>query len=257
MSSSESWCGTGRDAVLCFFIGAVAGAAPFLFMQVLPSLLGDGETVIRYPPLVITALLIGSITAIVFCRQCTTKQPHEIFFQSLGFPALLIATVSNMTYQNTTDRVRAAATQQVLQGAPTPIPMRITPAEPLDAPGTDSGTRLDLMGLFVGDSWAAPTAPAPRGAGRAVHLAQQSRFALVVGRAGTREGAAAIAQRFSTTPLASDRFLQKNVTTFETVGAPKEFVVVYATYNTQREAETAYRILRINDPNVPVQIVSW
>ena len=88
-----------RNAFLTFSIGFIAGVSPFLFMQLLPALLNPSLYLnsINYWAILLTGILIGLISSIIFATQFEKREPQDIFFYALGIPAILIATVSNMS----------------------------------------------------------------------------------------------------------------------------------------------------------------
>lgn len=92
--------------VLTFLIGMTAGIAPFLFMQLLPRMLTPNlyaET-ISYHPLILTGILVGVITTIIFAKTFGDKEPREIFFYALGIPAVLTLSIWPEWLANTSTR---------------------------------------------------------------------------------------------------------------------------------------------------------
>src|SRR3990172_4587251 len=88
-----------RNLVAAFFTGFVGGVAPFLSMQLLPSLLNPELSIASRDTTAIwlTGLLVGAITSIVYGKTFDTEKPREVFAYALGVPAVLIATVSNLS----------------------------------------------------------------------------------------------------------------------------------------------------------------
>ena len=84
-----------RNVLLTFAIGFFAAISPFLFMQLLPALLNPSLHLnpVNYLAIILTGVLIGVITSILFANQFEKKGPQDIFFYALGIPAILIATV--------------------------------------------------------------------------------------------------------------------------------------------------------------------
>lgn len=88
-----------RNVLLTFTIGFIAAISPFLFMQLLPALLNpslnlDGP---NYWAILLTGILVGGIISIIFATQFEKREPQDIFFYALGIPAILVATVSNLS----------------------------------------------------------------------------------------------------------------------------------------------------------------
>ena len=106
--------------LLTFFIGLIAGIAPFLFMDLLPSLLSHNGVAPKpnYGAIIVTGVLIGTITAIIFSKSFKEKEPQDIFFYALGIPAILIATISNLNTNFSATKkvedVKASASAEVL-----------------------------------------------------------------------------------------------------------------------------------------------
>jgi len=67
--------GIVNNILLTFFIGFVAGIAPFLFMELLPSLLNKGVSSPgpNYWAIAVTGILIGLITSIIFAKKRNRK----------------------------------------------------------------------------------------------------------------------------------------------------------------------------------------
>jgi len=147
--------GTIRCISCSFLIGAVAGVSPFIFLGVLPALLDPSQTLAEpnYKAIAVTGLLIGAACAIMFTKAFDKREPQEIFLYALGVPAILIATVSNLSTKYDAAR-RVAATQVA---ARTTI---LNPAAPLvgDVPLTEvnppappaQGGSLLFPGMGVG-----------------------------------------------------------------------------------------------------------
>jgi hypothetical protein len=74
-------------------------------MQLLPALLNPTQSLVlpNYLAILFTGTLVGATTAIIFAKTFDTRDPQEVFVYALGIPAILIATVSNLS---TTSEVR-------------------------------------------------------------------------------------------------------------------------------------------------------
>ena len=68
---------TVRNGILTFAIGFIAAISPFLFMQLLPTLLNPGMHLDppNYLAIALTGILIGAITSILFANQFEKKGP--------------------------------------------------------------------------------------------------------------------------------------------------------------------------------------
>ena len=88
-----------RSVFWTFIIGTIAGLSPFLFMQLLPALLNPSLRLDSpsYLAILLTGVLVGMITSIIFATKFENKEPQEVFFYALGIPAILIATVTNIS----------------------------------------------------------------------------------------------------------------------------------------------------------------
>ena len=86
------------NLLLTFLIGFVAGVSPFLFMYLIPGLLNPSQELIGCNPwcILLTGVLIGAITCILFAKKFAEKDPSDIFFYALGIPAILIGTLTNL-----------------------------------------------------------------------------------------------------------------------------------------------------------------
>ncbi len=138
-----------RIVFLTFVIGFIAAISPFLFMQLLPALLNPGMHLDppNYLAIALTGILIGAITSILFAKQFEKKGPQDIFFYALGIPAILIATVSNLSTEfkavHQISEVKESLSSTVLnppqpediQGQPIPL----TPPPPASHGGNRMG----------------------------------------------------------------------------------------------------------------------
>src|SRR5262245_41388921 len=116
--------GSLRNLMRTFFIGLVAGMAPFVFMQILPALL-DTSLQFGVPQnalaILLTGGLIGLITMIIFATTFDQHGPQDVFFYALGIPALLIATVSNISTKYDKVMAQNTASETILHGLPSEV----------------------------------------------------------------------------------------------------------------------------------------
>jgi hypothetical protein len=137
----------GRKVTWTLVIGFVAGVSPFLFMKLLPDMLNPGLHL--DPPndyaIVLTGALIGAITVIIFAATFDKRDPQAVFFSALGIPAILIATVSNLSTQfsamneistvkeSLSSSLLSAPAPEKIEGDLKPITRSLTPS-PVDGP---------------------------------------------------------------------------------------------------------------------------
>ena len=137
-----------RNVVITFAIGFIAAISPFLFMQLLPALLNPSLNLDapNYWAILLTGILVGGIISIIFATQFEKREPQDIFFYALGIPAILIATVSNISTEfkavRQVSEVRESLTSAVLS-PPKPeilkeMPKPVAPPQPLKQ-GWNSG----------------------------------------------------------------------------------------------------------------------
>jgi len=121
-----------RNVILTFAIGLIAGISPFLFMQLLPALLNPSLQMDspNYLAILLTGVLVGTITSIIFATKFDSKEPQDVFFYALGIPAILIATVSNISTEfkavNKISEVKENLTSVILN----PPQPELIPGEP-------------------------------------------------------------------------------------------------------------------------------
>ena len=75
-----------KNVLATFSIGFIAGISPFLFMQLLPALLNPGFPMDApgYIAIILTGLLIGGITSIIFASKFNCREPQDILFLRPG-----------------------------------------------------------------------------------------------------------------------------------------------------------------------------
>jgi len=249
-----------KNAALTFLIGFVAGISPFLFMQLLPSVLNPEAQYLRpnYPAIAITGVLIGAITSILFARHYRKKEPQDIFFYALGIPAILIATISNISSEfnaaRQIDDARQRASMTVIESSapevttidviPEPVQIDLTPQN-----NSSSG----ILDLFNGASSAFAEEPST------VTSAQVARgkknFLLVIGKFSTKEQALSAYRKAHELKLNTENYAPKNLDILKI--SDNSYLLIYSRYSSQAEANKTFRLLRINDPKLTVEILSY
>jgi hypothetical protein len=240
-----------RNAFLTFAIGLIAGISPFLFMQLLPSLLNPGLHLDppNYLAILFTGALVGVITAIIFATQFEKREPQDIFFYALGIPAILIATVSNMSTEfravrqvsevkeSLTSAVLNPPQPEVIQGQPIPL----TPPQPATQ-GWDNTSSAT--------AWAEEGRETPE-----ILLAQAAGFLVAIGEYSNAKAAWEDYRKYKDEKLRTELYVQKNLNVFEI--RKGMFVLVYGRYSSQEEANKVIQLLRINDPGLNVRLLRY
>ena len=238
------------DILVVFFIGFTAGVSPFLFMQVLPSLLNPELTFLstNWAPIVITGILIGVISTIIFSPDFKKKQPQEIFFHALGIPAVLIASVSNLSTQFEAQTEISAAkdnasTSILLQPKEEEIDLieEIT----LIFPRHDKPKGFKIFS----------EAHADNGVDSSDNELPNSRYIVTVGEYKTEEKAKEQYEIINKRKLSVEKYLPKRLKIYRISNT--RHVISYAEYSDQSEARKAYKLLRINDPSLQVNILHF
>ena len=236
-----------ENVLMTFAIGLIAGVSPFLFMKLLPVLMNPGLqlTPPNYYAIAITGALIGCITAILFGSTDEKRGAQDIFLYALGIPAILIATVSNLSteFQAIKDvaAIKGTVSSSILM-QPNIEKVTISPVEvPPDSKPQQSG-------WLVAPAWA-QEAGRPEGA----RTDNVRKYLLVIGGYGSKDDAIAAYRKYGASRLNAEQYISKSLELVQL--GTKEYAIVFSRYATREEATKAYQLLRINDPNVPVRIV--
>ena len=243
------------NIMLTFIIGLIAGVSPFLFMQLLPRMMNPSlytDMTLSYYPLIITGFLIGAITSIIFTKSFTEKEPYEIFFYALGIPALLIATVSNITTDfNAIKKIddRTATATAIVTQPPPPIENvkdklgNDEMPEVLIPPPSHLGKKNFLSSETA---WAASKR----------YIAQSCSYLVVIGRYRNQDSAMRDYAKYDKEiGLRSERYVPKNL---QILKINKEFyVLVYSRHTSKEEAYRVYRVLMLNDPYLGITILKY
>lgn len=236
------------DIIWSFLIGMIAGVSPFIFMQILPALLNPSLYVKPSSlwPLILTGILVGAITAIIFCKTFQNTAPKDIFFYALGIPAVLIATVSNLS----TD---FHARSEVAEVKANTSAMILTPAEfetidgtfePIARPKSDTTGRL-----FSFKAWAGETEEQS-----SFILAGPETYYVIIGEYNNAGDAWKEHDKLKNMKLGTERYEPKQLNVLQLNN--RQYFLVYGTYTSKINAERVYKLLRINDPELNARLVS-
>ena len=234
------------NIVLTFVIGVLAGLSPFLFMQLLPSLLNPSLALLppNYLAIVLTGVLVGAITSVLFAKTFHERNPQDVFFAALGIPAILIATVSNVSTKSAALQVvnaaQVAASNSVLNPPPAAESVSLEMLQP---------PKLDRRGrLFINRAWAEES---PGRAG--LLLAQAGKFLVVVGRYASEQEAWAAVEQLNRERFKSELYFPKSPRVFRAgTGA---YYVSYSGALPQEDAVKLFKLIRINDPQLTPEIL--
>jgi hypothetical protein len=238
-----------RNVLLTFAIGFIAAISPFLFMQLLPALLNPGMHLDppNYLAIALTGILIGAITSILFANQVEKKGPQDIFFYALGIPAILIATVSNLSTEfkaasqvseareSLSSAVLSPPKPEVLQEMPKPVPPPQTVKQ-----GWNSR----------GEAWAQESQK-----DRPLLLAQALNYFVTIGEYNSENAAWEDYKKWKEKKLRTELYFPKDLGVFEI--RKGQYILVYSRHSSQEEANKVFQLLRINDPGLNVKILKY
>jgi hypothetical protein len=238
-----------RNVVITFAIGFIAAISPFLFMQLLPALLNPSLNLDapNYWAILLTGILVGGIISIIFATQFEKREPQDIFFYALGIPAILIATVSNISTEfkavRQVSEVRESLTSAVLS-PPKPeileeMPKPIAPPQPLKQ-GWNSG----------GNAWAQE-----RQDSRPILLAQALNYFVAIGEYSDEKRAWEDYRKWKDQRLRTELYFPKDLGVFEI--RKGQYALVYSRHSSLEEANKVFQLLRINDPRLNVKILKY
>jgi hypothetical protein len=218
-------------------------------MQLLPALLNPSLHLDppNYLAIILTGILIGAITSILFANQFEKKGPQDIFFYALGIPAILIATVSNLSTEfkavrqvseareSLTSAVLSPPKPEVLQEMPKPVPPPQTIKQGWNARGS---------------AWAQG-----RQEGGPVLLAQALNYFVVIGEYDNEKSAWEDYKKWKEKKLRTELYFPKDLGVFEI--RKGQYILVYSRNSSQEEANKVFQLLRINDPGLNVKILKY
>jgi len=243
---------------ITFFIGFVAGVAPFLCMWILPALLDPSTEMVpvRNPGVLVTfGVMVGIICAIVFEKKMENGDAGEIFFKALGIPAILLATVTNLstTYvsKQAVNEAKEKASLTVLGTIPQPQEtikgIRLVGLEKVSQ---FPASRPSLKSFLLPEhAWG----KGPTGNGKVLFLAQANQFLVIIGRYGTLDEARKALQELSARKLSTERYWPKNIQVYQAGG--NFYYLSYSAPTSKSEATKLYELIRINDPHLSPQLV--
>ncbi len=238
-----------RNVLLTFAIGFFAAISPFLFMQLLPALLNPSLHLDppNYLAIIFTGILIGAVTSILFANQFEKKGPQDIFFYALGIPAILIATVSNLSTEfkaaSQVSEARESLTSAVLS-PPKPEVLQEMP-KPVSPPQT-----IKQGWNSRRNAWAQE-----RQEGRPVLLAQALNYFVVIGEYDNEKSAWEDYKKWKEKKLRTELYFRKDLGVFEI--RKGQYILVYSRHSSQEEANKVFQLLRINDPGLNVKILKY
>jgi len=236
----------GRSVVTTFVIGLVAGIAPFLFMKLLPVLLHPSLQMeqMNYVAMAVTGLLIGAITAILFGSSEETRSSQDIFFYALGIPAILIATVTNLTTE-----FRAADDVSAARASASNFIMNQPKVEELKtAPQQISMENKGDYGL-ISSAWADE-----RGSEHPTVMTKSEYF-VVIGTYTSQEEVDAAYKKYMTTKLRAETYVQKALTAAK--AGKDQYILIFSRHRSQETAQKNYQLIKINDPEIPVRLLKY
>jgi hypothetical protein len=238
-----------RSVFWTFIIGMIAGISPFLFMQLLPALLSPSLSLNppNYSAILLTGVLVGMITSIIFATKFENKEPQDVFFYALGIPAILIATVTNISTEftavNKVSEVKENLTNMVLiPPRPETIPEPPKLISPPQAPRPSS--------QIQSKAWAEENS-----GGHQLVLAQAHGYFVVIGEYSSEKAAWEDYYKFRDMKLRTERYFPKSLNVFQI--STGSYVLVYSQPSTLEDANKVYQLLRINDPELPVRILKY
>ena len=238
-----------RNIILTFTIGLIAGISPFLFMQLLPALLNPSLQMDspNYLAILLTGVLVGTITSIIFATKFENKDPQDVFFYALGIPAILIATVSNISTEfkavSKISEVKENLTSVILN----PPRPEMIPGEPKVLPPPKASPKGARLGSHA---WAGENSVALQ-----LILAQTHGYLVVIGDYDNEKMAWEAYSKFKDTRLRTERYSPKNLNVFQI--STGSYVLVYSQSSSLEEANKVYQLLRINDPGLPVKLLKY
>ncbi len=241
--------GMVRNVLLTFSIGFVAAISPFLFMQLLPALLNPSLHLDppNYLAIILTGILIGAITSILFANQFEKKGPQDIFFYALGIPAILIATVSNLSTEFKAVRQVSEARESLTSSVLSPPKPEVLQEMPKPVPPPQTGKQ---GWNSRGNAWAQE-----RQEGRPLLLTQAQNYFVVIGEYDNEKAAWDDYKKWKENRLRTELYFPKDLGVFEI--RKGQYILVYSRPSSQEEANKVFQLLRINDPGLNVKILKY
>ena len=240
--------GTVKNIISTFVIGVIAGVSPFLFMQLLPVLLNPSQPTAEpnYLAIILTGVLVGAVSSIIFAKTFDARDPHDVFFYTLGIPAVLIATVSNITTKfeavRSVTAAQVSASNTLLNVAPPQV--EVLPLQEVAPPSRPA------QGSFLptNDAWA----DEPRGP-RIIVAQAEAGYLVVIGRYASDKDAWRALEELRLKRLRTELYVQKNPRVFQ--AGPNLYYVSYSSAPSREDAIKLYNLIRINDPSLMPEIL--
>jgi hypothetical protein len=235
------------NVMVTFVIGFVAGVSPFVFMQLLPALLNPGlyATFPNYIPIILTGMLVGAITSILFTTTFQQRQPQEVFFYALGIPAILIATVSNISTEfqatRTINEVQEKTTAAILNPPKTEVIKGAL--EPATRP-----THNSTSGLLSTTAWANENREHS-----AIIFSENDTYYVVIGEYDNASKAWEAYDKYGNETLRTERYATKALNVFQLDS--NRYILVYSSHSTEEDARRVYQLLSVNNPELNAKII--
>ena len=240
-----------RRAFWAFLVGFIAGTAPFIFMYSLPILLTPGASEVTPPltQLLLTGSIVGAITAIMFTGQIG-KTWQDVFVYALGIPALLIATVGDISSRLSAREIQARTSSAIL--APNIEPPEIdTDLEKIDVESLMENYQetSSLLNRFLRSDAVAATPDTVR-----TEKLAKGQYLIVIGSYGNQKEAVQAFKKFQDKRLNTEDYINKSL---ELIRRTDRYLIVYWRCSSEEQALKVYKLMRVNDPKVPVQIFKY
>jgi hypothetical protein len=238
------------NMILAFFIGFVAGVSPFLFMYLLPGLLNPSQALIECNPwcILLTGILIGAITCIMFAKKFAEKDPSDIFFYALGIPAILIGTLTNLNTNFAKIDIQKTASQLLLETKPSIVEIDKKLSDvPLPVP--EATKPRQGSSLMIAPAWADEETK-----DRPFKVAKAEQYVVVIGQYSTQEEAERVYNELSRKRLNAEKYAPKNLRIL-TIPGSNSYYLSYSSHASESEAIKVYKLLMLNDPELAPRII--
>jgi hypothetical protein len=236
-------------AISTFVVGFVAGTAPFILIYCLPRLLTPGapDHALPFVQLLLIGFVVGMTTAIIFTEQ-VNKKWQDVFVYALGIPALLIATVGDISGKMNTSAFQARMSAEV--GAPPIAPTELDgdmEDVPISEIETEGNNPIGWLKSLVGSEAVAAQSDSTEG-----RVSPQGRQYLVtIGTYTDKDRAIEDYKKYQKRKFKTQEYINKDL---NLVKISNKYLIVYWRGSDRSLANRVYKLLRINDPGVPVQL---
>jgi hypothetical protein len=238
------------NVIAAFFIGFVAGVSPFLFMYLLPGLLNPSQALIECNPwcIILTGVLIGAITCIVFAKKFAEKDPSDVFFYALGIPAILIGTLTNLNTNFSKIDIQKTASRLLLETKPS-IEEIDKKLSDVPSPVPEAAKPKQSSLLIMVPAWADEETK-----DRMVKVAKAEQYVVVIGQYPTEGEAGRVYNELSRKRLNAEKYAPKNLRIF-TIPGSNSYYLSYSNHASESEAVKVYKLLMLNDPELAPRII--